>query len=251
MPIRVDSASALRLGENLLAGAGTAAMSVVRHVPLRALLWGLSGFGAGLLAVLLSALLAWLTLGSAGQLFAGPRIAVPLLLPLLGAALFFVHGLHRGVAHAALALEAQWGLVAQIVDRVVALVDQHLGARLHNLPLAQAEAAIKQGVQRFLGSEASPAGGLLGWVVAKVRSLVTAKVETCLLAAYRAEQSEQGGGGVDLAKVRERTVAEVSGHLAELVLGPLRSQLIVLLLLFFGLGIGWFHLGLAIVALLR
>lgn len=176
---------------------------------------------------------------------------MPLLLPLLGAALFFVHGLHRGVAQAALALEAQWGLVAQIVDRVIGVIGQHLGARLHNLPLAQAEAAIKQGVQGFLGSEASPPGGLRGWVVTKVRSLVTAKVETCLLAAYRAEQGEQGGGGVDLAKVRDRCVAEVSGHLAELVLGPLGSQLGVLLLVFFGLGIGWFHLGLGIVALLR
>lgn len=251
MTLPVDSASALRLGDNLITGAGNAAMIVVRHVPLRAVLWGLAGFGAGLLAILLSALLAWFTLGSARPLFDGPRIAVPLLLPLVGAALFFVHGLHRGVAQAALALEAQWGLVAQIVDRVIGLIGQQLGTRLHNLPLAQAEAAVKQGVQRFLGDEASPAGGLRGWVVAKVRGLVTAKVETCLLAAYRAEQSEQGGGGVDLAKVRDRTVAEVSGHLAELVLGPLSSQLIVLLVLFFGLGIGWFHLGLGIAALLR
>lgn len=251
MPLPVDTASALRLGETLLSGTGSAALTVVKHVPGRSLLWGALGFAAGLLAIALSALLAWLLLGSAGPLFGGWRLAVTLLLPVAGAVLFFLHGSNRGVAHAVLALEAQWGLVRQVVDRVFALLQPQFGERLGNLPLAQAEAAIKQGIQRFLGSESGGGRGFAAWLLGKVRALVTAKVEACLLAAYRAEQTGSGGGGVDLVKVRDRTVDELSGHLAERVLEPLNTQLILLLVLFFVVAVGWYPLFVGILALVR
>jgi hypothetical protein len=251
MPLPVDTASALRLGETLLSGTGSAALTVVKHVPGRALLWGAVGFAAGLLAIVLSALLAWLLFGSAGALFGGWRLAVTALLPVAGAVLFFFHGSNRGVAHAVLALEAQWGLVRQVVDRVYALLQPQFGERLGNLPLAQAEAAIKQGVQRFLGSESGGGRGMGAWLLGKVRGLVTAKVEACLLAAYRAELTDSGGGGVYLAKVRERTVEELSGHLAERVLDPLNTQLLLFLLLFFGVALGWYPLVEGALALAR
>lgn len=242
MPLPVDTASALRLGETLLSGGGNAARIVIKHVPGRALLWGALGLAAALLAILLSAVLTWLLLGSAGALFHGWPLAVTLLLPVAGVVLFFLHGGNRGVAHAVLALEAQWGLVKQVVERVFALLQPQFGERLGNLPLAQAEAAIKQGIQRFLGSESGGGRGFSAWLMGKVRGLITAKVEACLLAAYRAEQSDGGGGGVDLAKVRDRTVEELSGHLAERVLGPLNLQLVLLLVLFFVVGVGWYPL---------
>lgn len=251
MPLPVDTASALRLGETLLSGSGSAALTVVRHVPGRALLWGALGFAAGLVAIGLSAVLVWLLFGSAGALFSGWRLIVTALLPVAGAVLFFLHGSNRGVAHAVLALEAQWGLVQQVVDRVFALLQPQFGERLGRLPLAQAEAAIKQGIQRFLGSESGGGRGMGAWLLGKVRGLVTAKVETCLLAAYRAELTDGGGGGVDLAKVRDRTVQELSGQLAGHVLDPLNTQLLLLLLLFFGVAMGWYPLLLGIQALAR
>lgn len=242
------------LSSSLLGGAGSAALAVVRHVPVRALLWAVLGMLGGALAVAASLLLGVLTLdGGAASMLRGARFLVPLLLPVIGFIAFGLHGANRGVAHAALALEAQWGLVAQLVGRAIALIDQHLGTRLANLPLAQAESALKGVIRTSLGSEetAQRRGGLTGWVLRQARALLTAKVEACLLSAYRAEYKTDaaGGGGIDLAKVRDRAVEQLTGHLREFLLGPLNGQLMLLLVLFFGLGIGWYHLGLGLVAL--
>lgn len=237
----------------LLGGAGNAALTIARHVPTRVLLWALLGLGAGLLADGLALLLGWLTLsGGAAEMLRGPRLAVFVLLPLTGMFLFGLHGMNRGVARAALALEAQWGLVRQVVDRIIDLLQEQLGTRLANLPLATLEAKLKQVTRNYLGSEETDSGrGLFAWVLRKARRLVTENVETWLLRAFRAEQSAQGGGGIDLEKVRASAVDQLSGHLQELVAGPLNGQLAVLLLLFFGVGTGWYHLGLGLVALFR
>lgn len=236
----------------LLGEAGNAALTIARHVPTRVLLWGLLGLAAGLLAAGLSLLLGWLTLaGGAADMLRGARVLVFVLLPLVGMVLFGLHGLNRGIARAALALEAQWGLVRQVVDRVIDLLQQQLGTRLANLPLATLEEKLKQAIRSYLGSEESDSGrGLRAWVVRKARRLVTQKVETWLLRAFRAEQNVQGGGGIDLDKVRASAAEQLGGQLQDFVAGPLNGQLALLLLLFFGLGIGWYHLGLGVVALL-
>lgn len=242
------------LTSSVLAGAGNAALAVVRHVPTRALLWAILGMLGGALAVAGSLLLGALTLdGGAASMLRGARFLVPLLLPVIGFIAFGLHGANRGVAHAALALEAQWRLVEQLVDRAITLIGQHLGTRLANLPLAQAESALKGVIRTSLGSDetALRRGGLTGWVLRQARALLTVKVEACLLSAYRAEYKADaaGGGGIDLAKVRDRAIEELTGHLREFLFGPLNGQLMLLLLLFFGLGIGWYHLGLGLVAL--
>jgi hypothetical protein len=240
----------------LLGGAGNAALTVARHVPTRAVLWAFGGLLLGVVAVGLSLLLAALTLdgpaaldGGAKEMLYKSRYVVWLLIPLVGFVAFGAHGFQRGIARAALALEAQWGLVARIVDATVAQLDQQVGARLANLPLAQAEAALKALVRRVLGDETSARGGLTGWVLRTLRNTIIEKVETYLLAAYRAEATAQGGGGIDLAKLRDRVVEEVGAHLHESLLGPLNLQLVVLLILYVGIGVGWFHLSLALVAL--
>ncbi len=246
--------STASLASSVLGGAGTAALAVVRHVPTRALLWAVVGMLGGALAVAASLLLGALTLdGGAASMLRGARFVVPLLLPVIGFIAFGLHGANRGVAHAALALETQWGLVAQLVERAIALVGQHLGTRLANLPLAQAESALKGLIRSSLGSDdpTQRRGGVTGWVLRQARALLTAKVEAVLLSAYRAEYTANapGGGGIDLAKVRDRTIEQLTGHLREFLLGPLNGQLMLLLVLFFGLGIGWYHLGLGLVAL--
>lgn len=241
------------LASTVLGGAGNAVLAVARHVPTRGMLWAMLGTLGGALAVALSLLLGALTLeGGAAGMLRGARMIVPLLLPVIGFIAFGLHGIHRGVAHAALAIEAQWGLVAQLVDRTLALIDQHLGARLAELPLAQAERALKDLVRRGLGDDELPRGGLVRWTIAKARRLLVDKVETFLLSAYRAEATAQrAGGGVDLGKVRERVIGELGAHLRESLLGPLNGQLVLLLVLFFGFGIGWYHLGLGLAALVR
>lgn len=241
------------LATTVLGGAGNAVLAVARHVPTRGMLWAVLGTLGGALAVALSLLLAALTLdGGAAGMLRGMRLIVPLLIPVIGFIAFGLHGINRGIAHAALAIEAQWGLVTQLVDRTLALIDRHVGARLTDLPLAQAERTLKDLVRRGLGDDAMPHTGLVGWIVAKARRLLIDKVETCLLSAYRAEATAQrAGGGVDLGKVRERAIGELGAHLREFLLGPLNGQLALLLVLFFGLGIGWYHLGLGIAALVR
>lgn len=240
----------------LLGGAGNAALTVARHVPTRAVLWAVGGLLLGVVAVGASLLLAALTLDGAAALDGGAkavlyksRYVVWLLLPLVGLVAFGAHGFQRGIARAALALEAQWGLVAGIVDATVAQLDQQIGTRLANLPLAQAEAALKALVRRALGDETSTRGGVTGWVLRTLRNVITEKVETFLLTAYRAEATAQGGGGIDLAKLRDRVVDEVGAHLRESLLGPLNLQLVTLLILYVGIGVGWFHLALALIAL--
>lgn len=240
----------------LLGGAGNAALTVARHVPLRAVLWAFGGLLLGVFAVGLSLLLAALTLkgeaaldGGATAMLHSARYLVLLLLPLVGFVAFGAHGFQRGIARAALALEAQWGLVVRIVDATIAQLDQQVGARLTNLPLAQAEAALKALVRRALGDDTDGRRGIVGWVLRTLRNTIVEKVETYLLAAYRAEVTAQGGGGIDLTKLRDRVVEEVSAHLRESLLGPLNMQLAVLLLLYVGIGVGWFHLALAVVAL--
>jgi hypothetical protein len=241
---------------SLLGGAGNAALTVARHVPLRAALWALGGLLLGLLAVAVSLALGAATLegpasldGGAAAMLRASRYVVMLLIPLVGFVAFGAHGFQRGIAHATLALEAQWGLIGRIVGTTVAQLDRQVGTRLASLPLAHAEATLKALVGRALGDDADGRRGFTGWVLRTLRNTIKGKVETYLLSAYRAEVTAQGGGGIDLAKLRDRVVEEATGHLRESLLGPLNLQLAVLLLLFVGLGVGWFHLALAIVAL--
>lgn len=254
------SAPAEKAGSNplwsLLDGAGAAAMTIMWHVPLRAALWALGGLLLGLLTVAVSLVLAAATLEGAAALDGGAvamlqssRFGVWLLVSLLGLLAFGAHGFQRGIAHAALALEARWGILARSVDAALMQLDRTVGAHLANLPLAQAESALKALVHRALGNDADGRRGFLAWVSRALRNRITGVVETYLLSAYRAEITAGRGGGIDLARLRDTVIAAATGHLRESLLGPLNLQLAVLLLLFVGLGVGWFHLALAIVAL--
>ncbi|MBL8300125.1 MAG: hypothetical protein JNN30_17440 [Rhodanobacteraceae bacterium] len=249
-----------RAGTNLLSsllgGAGNAALTVARHVPLRAVLWALGGLLLGVLTVAASLWLSSATLsgaasldGAAAAMLHASRFAVWLLIPLVGLVAFGAHGFQRGIAHAALALEARWNLVARTVDATIARLDQQIGARLADLPLAQAEQALKDLIHRVLGEDTGGRRGIMGWVLRVLRTTIVSKVETCLLSAYRAELTAKGGGGIDLAKLGARAVEEVGGHLRDSLFRPLNLQLAVLLLLYVVLGVGWFHLALAILAL--
>lgn len=254
------SAPAENTGSNpfssLLDGAGAAAMTITRHVPLRAALWALGGLLLGLLCVMVSLVLGAATLEGAAALDGGAvamlqssRFGVLLVVSLVGFVAFGAHGFQRGIAYAALALEARWGLLARSVDAALLQLDRAVGARLANLPLAQAESALKAVVHRALGNDADGRRGFLAWVSRVLRTRIACVVETWLLSAYRAEITAGRGGGIDLARLRDTVIAEATGHLRESLLGPLNLQLAVLLLLFVGLGVGWFHLALAIVAL--
>ncbi|WP_257387102.1 hypothetical protein [Tahibacter caeni] len=250
-----SSSASLRIASSVFGGAGDAALALVRHVPAQIAFWALLGLLAGLAAAGLSLLLAALILdGGAAALLRGWRWLVPALLPPAGLVALGVHGFHRGTAQAALALEAQWSVVAQSIDRVFARIDPGIAARLANLPLAQAETQFKQLVRRALGDtdEAVPRRGPVAWALRRVRRLLAARIEAVLLAAYRAEAGTHGaGGGVDLAKVRDHAVEAVTARLRESLLGPLDGQLWLLLFLLFGLGIGGHYLAVGLLALLR
>jgi hypothetical protein len=67
----------------------------VKHVPARAVSWAFVGLIVGVAAVGLSFVLGLLVL-ERGALLLGYLAAIPIAIPFLGAAVFFVHGLHRG-----------------------------------------------------------------------------------------------------------------------------------------------------------
>src|SRR4051794_18032769 len=98
--------------------AGSVLVSVVKHVPTRGVLWSVIGFFVGCIAVGLSFVIGLFVLDR-GAMLLGYLAAIPIAIPFLGGALFFVHGLHRGAARAALELERKFGLVRYVVDRVM------------------------------------------------------------------------------------------------------------------------------------
>ena len=227
---------------SFLGKAGVVAAATVKHVPTRVVLWGALGLLVGVVGVALSYVLGVVTMGR-GALLLGYLAAIPFAIPPLGAVLFGIHGLHRGAAHAALALEAKFGLVAHLTGRVLAQLEDRFGEQLANLPLQQLEAALKDVVAHYLATndeEFNRDKGLLAYVLRRARISLTRKIEGYLLAAYREELNERGaGGGVSLEKVRDRTNQEISSRLGELVLAPLNKQLAVLLTLYLLLAVGW------------
>jgi hypothetical protein len=236
---------------SFLAKAGSALVSIAKHVPTRGALWAVIGFVFGIIASLGSLALGLLTLGRGAELMVmGPWAIVPIAIPFLGAALFAVHGVHRGAARAALEIETKLGLVSHVVSRVLGFVEERFGDRLSNLPLADLEAGLKQATARYLGSDDAHEGaGITGYVLRRAKRSITTRIDTYLLAAYRAEATASGGGGVDMQKVRARVVHEMSTRMGELVMSPLNKQLALFVVLFFTLGIGWFHIALGILSL--
>lgn len=215
---------------------------VIKHVPTRGILWGGIGFVLGLVFVGLSFAIG-LVVMERGAMLLGYMLPIPIAIPFLGSALFFMHGLHRGVARAALAIEEKLGLVRYVIDGVLGLLQKHLGSTVSNLPLQQLESKLKEITKTYLASsDASGGEGLTGWVLRRAQKMITRRIETYLLAAYRAEQQADGsGGGVSLEKVGARVHAEVSGGLAGIIMGPLNKQLIVFLILYALIGVGWWY----------
>jgi hypothetical protein len=225
---------------SFLAKAGAVALTTVGNVPTRMVLWGLIGLVVGIVGVVLSYVLGALVMGR-GAMILGYLVTIPAAIPPCGAVLFGLHGLHRGAARAALALEKKFGLVAHVVDRVMAGLGERYGERLANLPLQQLEVALKEIVVKYLSAKDDDEGrGLAAYVVRRARVTIVARIETCLLAAYREELAHDGaGGGVSLAKLRARVSGEISGRLGELVMSPLNKQLAVFMTLYVLFAAGW------------
>ena len=213
---------------------------MVKHVPTRAVWWAFIGFVVGAVCVALSFAIGLLVMDR-GALILGYLVVIPLLIPVLGAVLFGMHGLHRGAARAVIELDRKFGLVAHLVDQVISRLERHLGSGLGNLPLQRLEEALKQRVTTHLGSEAEDEGtGVLGYVLRRARRSLVPRIEGYLLSAYREEQRADGsGGGVSLVKVRERTLQNVSQRLAEIVMSPLNKQLAVFMTLYVLVAAGW------------
>jgi hypothetical protein len=228
---------------SFLSVAGSVLISVVKHVPTRGVLWAVIGFFVGCVAVALSLVLGVLILDR-GAMLLGYVLAIPAAIPFLGGALFFMHGLHRGAARAALELERKFGLVQYVVDRVMALLARHVGGFVSNLPLAEVERRLKAAVDEYLGSDDMREGsGLGGWILRRAKRSIAKRIDRYLLAAYRAEERPDGsGGGVSLEKVGARVSSEMSARLGEIVMSPLNKQLAVFMILYIALGVGWWRL---------
>jgi hypothetical protein len=222
--------------------AGAVLGAVIKHVPTRGALWGAIGLVVGAAAVAASFAIGLFVLDR-GAMVLGYFVIVPIVIPFLGAALFFTHGLHRGAARAALELERKFGLVRYVVERVMALLIKHLGGSLSNLPLQQVEVALKSALDQYVHSDDMAEGsGLAAWVLRRGKLAIVRRVDKYLLAAYRAEQRPDGaGGGVSLEKVGERVSAEMSQRLSEIVMSPLNKQLALFMAAYLLLAGGWWY----------
>jgi hypothetical protein len=236
-----------------LAKVGTVAFTIVRHVPTRGISWGAFGLFIGILLSLLARLVDLAIYGEGGDelLWGWPWAIGLFVVPIAGTALFVMHGLHRGIARAALDLERRFGLVAYVVDRIIRMLEAKLGGPISNLPLAKFERLLKGVLDDYLVSDDMREGsGLTGWVLRAAKRAIVRRVEKYLLAAYRAEERPDGtGGGVSLEKVRERASAELSTGLGRLVMAPLNKQLVLFAILYVGVALFWFPLALFVVGL--
>jgi hypothetical protein len=224
----------------LLSKVGTVAATAVKHVPTRMALWGVIGFVVGVIGVALSYVIGVLVMGR-GAMILGALVVIPMAIPPLGAALFATHGLHRGAARAALALEGKFGLVSHVVDRVLTMLADRFGEKLANLPLHQLEVALKEVVATYLASKEEDEGkGMVAYVVRRARTGIARRIDSYLLAAYREELKQDGsGGGLSVQKVRERATTQMSSRLGELVMSPLNKQLVVFMVLYLLVACGW------------
>ena len=227
---------------SFLSRAGSVAMTIAKNVPTRGVLWGAIGFLVGAVCIGLSFVIGLLVL-QRGALLLGYLLAIPAAIPFLGAALFFVHGLHRGAARAALELERKFGLVRYVVDRVTGLLDKSLGPVVKNLPLARFEAQVKEAVDGYVRSgDLAEGNGLAAWVVRRGKRFIAKRVDVYLLSAYRAELEADGsGGGVSLQKIGDRVSAELSGRLGKLVMSALNKQLALLMTVYIVIATGWWY----------
>ncbi|MCC6808918.1 MAG: hypothetical protein IT381_15935 [Deltaproteobacteria bacterium] len=218
--------------------AGGVVTAVVKHVPMRGVLWAIIGFVVGVVCVIISFGLGLLVM-ERGAMILGYLLAIPFAIPVIGGALFGMHGLHRGAARAALEIEKQFGLVKYVTDRVMGTLISVLGGPVSNLPLQQLEEKLKAATNTVLKTD-DEGKGLAAWVVKRAKKKITTKVETFLLAEYRAEQQKDGsGGGVSLEKVAERVNEKVSGNIAGFVMSPLNKQLAVFMTLYVLFAAGW------------
>jgi hypothetical protein len=219
-----------------LARAGAVVLSIAKHVVTRAVLWAVLGLVVGV-----ATFVAFLVIHQFAD--RSGVIGAALLVLYVGVAFvaFGAHGVTRGVARAALELEQKFGLTRYLIDRITGSIEKRFGTTLANLPLAKFEEGAKGVVDQFLGSEEMLEGsGVTRWVLRKVRALFVGLVEKYLLKAYRVEVEEGGaGGGVSVARVRDRLHAELPRQIASLVMAPINKYLVVIVVLYFGLGLGW------------
>jgi hypothetical protein len=225
--------------KSFLEHAGSVVMAVVKNVIPRGILWAFIGLVTGAVFVAISFAIGLMVM-ERGALLLGYLAIIPITIPFLGAALFGMHGLHRGAARAALELEHKFGLTAYVANTVLGLLEKHLGGPVSNLPLEQLETKLKAVLDRYVG--ASEGKGVAAWVVTRVKKKLATKLETYFLAAYRAELQKDGsGGGVSIEKVFQPVRAQLSEGLAGWVMSPLNKQLALFMTLYVLVAGGWWY----------
>jgi hypothetical protein len=227
---------------SFLSSVGSVAISIVKHIPGRGVFWGVIGFIIGLVAVGLSFVIG-IFIMERGAMLLGYMLVIPFVIILLGAALFGMHGLHRGAARAVLELEKKFELVRYVVDRVVLSLEKRLGNQLKNVPIEQVDKQIQATINEYLHSDDLREGkGLAAWVIRRGKRAITKKLDKYLLGAYREEQKDNSMGGISLEKISTRVSGELSEGLAKFVMSPLNKQLKILLIVYFAVGVGWWYL---------
>ncbi|MCC6644084.1 MAG: hypothetical protein IT374_00730 [Polyangiaceae bacterium] len=202
-------------------------------IAVRVAAWGALGAGLGLFAAgveLLSPLLdappSWWSLA---------RLVVLVVYPVGGAVLFAHLGVARGIGRVLLFHAVDQGLVIEVLDRLLELAGRAAGrsARLSaladraevfaaELPLADAERALKQAGDEFVLGSDLEGGGAGRWVMRRLKRALVHAIERVTLRVVRAEE-----GGVSLERVRRLALEQAEAGVRDAILSTMKKQLLL------------------------
>jgi|GEM_PF-2070726 len=242
-PAVVDDSDA-RQGrrKKALASIGEVALYAGGTYVSRVAVWAFVGFG--LASVLLGVQLASGALDFEHDQRVWIVVAIALVELVVGIAAFAFAGHNRALGRIVIYVLVKKGIATYAAGRILQLtVDAvkktNTGAKVadagqsfvENLPLQQAEDALKNAVGRFTRDgelEEGTQPGLGRRILRKVNAVLCARIETYLLAVFRKEATASGGGGISLAKVRDRALEPIDDVLTDVVEGAMRKQTLLM-----------------------
>lgn len=203
--------------------------------------WGFFGLvmaGAAFTALLIAGLLdlrtswaAWLTWG-----------LLPVYL-VAGAGMLGYAGFWRGIGRTLIYVGIERGWAASVVERVLASAVDILHRAgpmqgvldrgdklLRNVPLQNAEDALKRAIGAYEGEDDIEGGGRVfrRSVTRSVKRALARRVEKYLLAVVRAERTADGGGGVAMDRVIAVAPRQAQKAIEKMIRGTMRKQLLLM-----------------------
>jgi hypothetical protein len=219
--------------------AGAAVLIIVKHIPLRMALFGIGAFVIGIIGIFLSIVLAANIAGRAAMGL-GYVIGVAAFICMAGTSFFTLHGLHRGIIHAILALEEQFGIIRKIITNACAHLREKFGPSMEAVSRKNLEQRLNEAVAIKEEIPEVMAAGLRRFFIKRVKRVVSKKSRKFLLKAYQNfSKTRSTDGSISLEKFESYVTAELINRLRKRFLKPLNITLAITLPLYIILTVTW------------